>query len=91
MDAHVALEAEIAAADLDDTDPVNYMGLCGAADAQGTVMMWIGAQPVSFAPFCLFEGIVAVYEKVSGIQAEVSDCQEVLIELESVAPGCRTH
>ena len=90
-DAAMALDAELTAADLDDTDPVNYMGFCDAADAQGSVTMWIGERSVNFAPFCLLEGIVGLYDEVSAVRTDVSDCQEPFQRLESVAAGCRAY
>ncbi|PRP94044.1 hypothetical protein ENSA5_41560 [Enhygromyxa salina] len=84
-----ALDTELATADLDDTVPVNYMGLCEAADASGTVTMWVGEDSVSFAPFCLFEGIVSVFEEIWAIETDLAGCQEPFSKLESVEPGCR--
>src|SRR5690349_13315248 len=53
-----ALDAAIASADLDNTEPVNYMLGCGAPDSGGTVTLWAGERSVSFAPDCLTTGIV---------------------------------
>jgi hypothetical protein len=91
VEAAAALDAVIASADVDDTEPVNYMGFCGAADAHGTVTMWVGERSVSFEPFCLTAGIVALYEQVSTIDTEVAGCEKPFQMLESVEPGCRAY
>jgi hypothetical protein len=89
VEAAAALDAAIASADLDDTDPINYMGLCGAPDAYGTVTLWAGERSVSFEPFCLTMGIVELYEQVTAINTELWNCAEPFTMLESVEPGCR--
>lgn len=87
-----ALDAELAAADFDDLEPVNYMGLCNNPDAHGTVTMWAGERSIEFAPFCLFEGMVPLYEAVEAIKTALSNCDTSwLSELESVEPGCRSY
>ncbi|PRP90762.1 hypothetical protein ENSA5_61960 [Enhygromyxa salina] len=80
---------QLATADFDDTELVNYMGLCGAADASGTVTMWVGEASVSFAPFCPFEGLLAVFEKVWAIESDLAGCQTPFAKLESVEPASR--
>jgi hypothetical protein len=91
-DASAKLDAALAEADLSATEPVDYAGSCDAPDARGTITMWVGEQAVSFAPFCLFEGIVVLYEQVQAIRLELLDCDELLFEqLESVAPECRSY
>lgn len=89
--AVLGLDAALAAADLDDRQPVNHRGLCGASDAQGIVSMWIGERQVSFAPFCLFAGIVDLYEEVSASKADIAGCQAPFMRLASLEPGCRAY
>jgi hypothetical protein len=91
-DAEAALDAEIAAADLTDTTPVNYKGFCGVADAVGTVTLWVDEQTISFDQNCLIEGIVPLYEHVEAIWSELSECGEEFPELlDSIEPGCRAY
>jgi len=89
--ASAALDSELASAALDATTPVNHKGLCGAPDSGGEVSLWVGEERVSFAPFCLFEGIVALYDQVAAILFEIEGCEEPFAQLESVDPGCRAY
>jgi hypothetical protein len=89
-EAATMLDAEIAAADLDDTEPVNHMGSCGAFDSIGTETLWVGEQSISFESSCLIRGIVPLYEIVSTIEAEIDTCNPLdFTLLESVEPGCQ--
>ncbi|PRP96031.1 hypothetical protein [Enhygromyxa salina] len=89
-EASVALDVELVTADFDDRTPVNYLGFCGAPDAGGIVTMWAGERSIEFAPFCLFEGIVPLYEAITAIQEELWDCGQAKPDkLESIQPGCR--
>jgi hypothetical protein len=89
-EASTMLDAEIAAADLDDTEPVNWMGGCGAFDAVGTETLWVGEQSISFEPGCLIHGIVPLYEYVYSIEIEFEQCNPVVLDLlESIEPGCQ--
>lgn len=89
--AAAALDDELAAADLDDTDPVNYMGLCSVSDAHGVVTMWVGERHASFAPFCLFTGILNLYTEISAVRTDIEECQKPFMRLESLEPGCRAY
>ncbi len=84
-----ALDAASANADLDATEPVNYMGFCGAPDSHGTVTLWAGERSVSFEPSCLTTGIVELFERANAIHVDLSGCDEPLTTLESLEPGCR--
>lgn len=89
-EASTMLDAEIAAADLDDTEPVNHMGSCGAFDSIGTETLWIGEQSISFETSCLIRGIVPLYEIVHTIAAEIDTCNPLDHDLlESIEPGCQ--
>lgn len=89
--AATALDDAIAAADTTDTTPVNYMGICNAPDSGGTLTMWVGDRNVSFPPFCLTTGTVALYEQVSAIETELAGCEPPLTAFESIEPGCRAY
>lgn len=89
-EAAATLDAELAAADLSDTEPVSYQGSCGLPDSFGTETLWIGAQSISFELNCLIRGIVSLYERVDAIWAALRHCGQVNGELlETVEPGCR--
>jgi hypothetical protein len=62
VQASTTLDAELAAADLEDTEPVNYEGGCGLPDYFGIETLWIGDQNISFEANCLIHGIVPLYE-----------------------------
>ncbi|KIG18906.1 hypothetical protein DB30_07242 [Enhygromyxa salina] len=82
----------MATADFDDRTPVNYMGSCGAPDAGGTVTLWAGERSIELALFCLFEGIVPLYEAITAVQNELWGCGEGWPDkLESIEPGCRSY
>jgi hypothetical protein len=89
-EAATMLDAQIAAANLDDTEPVNWMGSCGAFDSYGTETLWVGGQSISFETSCLIHGIVPLYEIVHTIDTEMSTCNPLdFVLLESVEPGCQ--
>src|SRR5690349_5111448 len=48
VEAAEMLDAEIAAADLDDTEPVNYHGGCGNPDSVGAYTLWVGDESIQF-------------------------------------------
>jgi hypothetical protein len=85
-----ALDAELAAADLDDTEPVNYYGLCGNPDALLEWVVWVGERSVEYSPYCPTKGMKALTELLSTLWQDISDC-EGLDLLESVEPGCRPY
>jgi hypothetical protein len=83
------LDTELAAADLNDTEPVNWMGSCGGHDVIGTQTLWVGEQSITFETFCLIRGIVPLYEHVHAIVSELDQCNSIGLELlESREPGC---
>lgn len=86
----LALDPQLFCSDA-SLEPVNYMGLCDGPDTRGNITLWIGERAVSFAPFCLTAGIVALYEEVSAIETDVAECQEPFAKLESVDDGCRGY
>jgi hypothetical protein len=89
-EASTMLDAEIAAADLDDTEPVNWAGSCGAFDSIGTETLWVGEQSISFETSCLIRGIVPLYEIVHTILAEIDTCNPNDHDLlESIEPDCQ--
>ena len=90
-EASDTLDMAIAAADSNATEPVNYMGLCGNPDGGGTLTLWVEDQSLSFAPWCLFEGILPLYEEVLALWSDVANCDEPFARLESVEPGCRAY
>lgn len=86
------LDAEIAAADLNETEPVNYLGSCGSPDSVGIFTLWVGDESIQFEPNCLIRGIVSLYEHVDAIARELGACGEGWPELlESIEPGCRSY
>lgn len=91
-EASTVLDAELAAADLGDTEPVNHLGSCGVPDANGIETLWIGDESISFEASCLIEGIVPLYEHVVAVWTELTYCgmgtPELLVSIE---PGCRSY
>lgn len=87
-EASTTLDAELAAADLEDTEPVNYEGSCGLPDFFGTETLWIGDQSISFEVNCLIHGIVPLYEHVRAIRLALWYCEESPELIESIDSGC---
>lgn len=90
-EAAAALDVELATAELDDRTPVNYHGLCDNLDTSGTITIWFDAGELSFAPFCLYEGILDAFELVDAIGLDIAECRVPSQWLESYEPGCRAY
>lgn len=88
-EAAATLDGLLADADLSDTEPVNHKGLCGAAEAAGTVTLWVKGKALSFEQNCLLAGIVGLYEHLESIGTELSACGEGSPELlASIEASC---
>ena len=86
-----ALDAQLAGADLDNTEPGDFMGLCGSADANTvTLVVWFGERSVSYSPLCPTKGLESLNEFSWTLRGDISECEE-LDFLESVEPGCRAY
>ncbi len=86
-----ALDAELAAADIDNTEPGNYMGLCNSSDATAaTFTLWVGDRSISYVPDCPTKGIESLNELMHTLLRDIGDCVEFDL-LESVEPGCRPY
>lgn len=90
-EASEQLDAQLAAAAPEDDEPVNYMGLCDSPDAFGTITLWVDERALSFAPFCLTQGVLPLYEQLWAIQTDISNCQEPFTTLESIEAGCTAY
>jgi hypothetical protein len=90
-EASTRLDAEVAAADLDDTEPVDWLGFCGEGfDAPIIETLWVGEQSITFEIFCLIRGIVPLYEYIHAIEVEFAECGKVSPDLlETIEPGCQ--
>lgn len=86
-----ALDAEFAAADLDNAEPGDFMGFCGNPDSLGAILtVWVGDQSITYDPFCPIQGIESLNALLWTLDGDISDCEE-LDWLESVEPGCRAY
>lgn len=86
-----ALDAELAAADLDNTEPGDFMGLCGNPDSLGAnLTVWVGDHSITYDPFCPIKGIESLHALLWTLNGDIHDC-EGLDLLESVEPGCRLY
>ena len=86
-----ALDAELAAVDLEDTEPGDYMGLCGSSDASAATMTaQVQGQSVSYGPYCPTQGMESLNELLWTLLGDISDCVELDV-LASVEDGCRAY
>ncbi len=88
-----ALDAELAAADLDDTEPGDYMGLCnGSESGAATWTLTVGERSVSYPPSCPTEGLEPLNELLWTLTDDLVDCWAHGLDLlESIDPGCRYY
>ena len=86
-----ALDTELAAADLSDTEPGDYMGLCGSSDANAASMtVQVQGQSVTYGPYCPTRGMESLNEILWTLLGDISDCTELDV-LTSVDDGCRAY
>lgn len=85
------LDAELADADLDNTAPGDFMGLCGSAESGAvTLTVWFPERSLSYSPLCPTQGVEALNELLWTLRGDISEC-ELLDLLTSVEPGCRAY
>ncbi|HLT37857.1 MAG TPA: hypothetical protein VK034_16310 [Enhygromyxa sp.] len=90
-DGAAALDAELASADFDDTEPGDFMGLCQSAEADAaTLTVWIGERSVSYSPLCPTKGLESLNELLWMLRGDISECEQLEL-LDSVEPGCRAY
>jgi hypothetical protein len=89
------LDAALAAADFDNTEPAPDDGLCGSPETESsTVTLWVGERSFSYHPACPTQGIAALHEVTQMLIQDISECTEPGTELDlldSVEPGCRVY
>ena len=86
--AEQELDAQLTSVDFDATEPVNYMGACGLADAHGIVTLGVEDERVSFDVFCPPEGVAELYGQLEELVLELQACEEPLAHLASIESGC---
>lgn len=91
VDGLEALDAELAAADLEDTEPGDYMGLCGSPDASAAeITVWVEGQSVTYVPYCPIRGMESLNALLWTLRGDIGDCTQLDL-LASVEPGCRAY
>lgn len=96
LEGAAALDAALAAADFDNTEPAPDDGLCkGNPDAESASMtLWVGGRSFTYTPACPTMGIAELHELAEALISDISDCEEpgtTLDLLDSVEPGCRVY
>jgi hypothetical protein len=91
-EGEAALDAALAAADFDNTEPAPDDGLCqGNPDADSVSMtLWVEGRSFTYSPACPTMGIAELHEVAETLVGDISDCIELDL-LESVEPGCRPY
>ena len=95
VEGEAALDAALASADLDNTEPAPDDGLCKSAEAKSSsTTLWVDDQSFTYYSACPTMGILELHEVAETLIADISDCNEpgtVLDLLESIEPGCRQY
>jgi hypothetical protein len=89
-DGAAALDAELLAADLDDTEPGNFMGLCVSQEAEREWVVWVGERSVKYSALCPTKGMEALNALMWTLYGDIDECEELDL-VESVEPGCRPY
>jgi hypothetical protein len=92
IEGEAALDAALAAADFDNTEPAPDDGLCkGNPDANSSTMtLWVGEESFTYTPACPTVGIAELHEVAETLVGDIGDCEELVL-LDSVEPGCRAY
>lgn len=96
VEGEAALDAALAAADFNNTEPAPDDGLCkGNPDAESASMtLWVGEDSFTYTPACPTMGIAELHEVAELLVGDISECTEpgtTLDLLESIEPGCRVY
>jgi hypothetical protein len=91
-----ALDAALASADFDNTEPAPDDGLCkGNPDAHSASRtLWVGDRSFTYSPSCPTVGVAELDEVADTLIGDISECMEPGTELDlldSVEPGCRAY
>jgi hypothetical protein len=91
-EGEAALDAALAAADFDNTEPAPDDGLCkGNPDAESASMtLWVGDRSFTYTPACPTMGIAELHEIAETLTGDISECIELDL-LNLVEPGCRAY
>jgi hypothetical protein len=92
IEGEAALDAALAAADFDNTEPAPDDGLCkGNPEAESASMtLWVGGRSFTYSPACPTMGIVELHEVAETLVGDIGSCEELDL-LDSVEPGCRAY
>jgi hypothetical protein len=92
VEGEVVLDAALAAADFDNTEPAPDDGLCkGNPEANSTTMtLWVGDESFTYHPACPTMGIAELDKVTDTLIGDIGDCEELEL-LDSVEPGCRAY
>jgi hypothetical protein len=92
VEGATALDAALASADFDNTEPAPDDGLChGNPEAESSsTTLWVGDRSFTYDSACPTMGILELHEVTETLIGDISECTELDL-LESVEPGCRLY